>query len=46
MKKVVLVAVVLGLGLASCKKEEEVKPSVKMEKSVMLGDKKNMGGWD
>ena len=46
MKKLLLAAVVLGLGLASCKKEDEVKPAVKVEQGVMLGEKKNMGGWD
>ncbi|WP_161973410.1 hypothetical protein [Arcticibacter tournemirensis] len=46
MKKVLLVAVLFSLGMVSCKKEDEAKPAVKAESSVMVGDKKDMGGWD
>ncbi|WP_158280886.1 hypothetical protein [Pararcticibacter amylolyticus] len=46
MKKALIVAVLFGIGFSSCKKENEVKPSVKSEKSVMVGEKKDMGGWD
>ena len=46
MKTILLLAVVLTMGMISCKKDEEVKP-VKVEQSVMgPGDRKDMGGWD
>ncbi len=46
MKKLMIVAVLVGLGMSSCKKEETAKPATKSEKGVMLGEKKDMGGWD
>jgi hypothetical protein len=44
MKKVLLVLVVAAIGMASCKKEESVKP-VKAE-SAMKGGKTNLGEMD
>lgn len=46
MKKCLFViALFTAAGLASCEKEAEVKPSLKLEKT-MGGDKNNCGTWD
>ncbi len=43
MKKIILaVAVLIGLGLSSCQKEEMAKPTVSDES----GPKKDVTGWD
>ncbi len=45
MKKIILaVAVLIGLGLSSCQKEEMAKPEVSSESDS--GPKKDVTGWD
>ncbi len=45
MKKIILaVAVLIGLGLSSCQKEEMAKPAVADD--VDSGPKKDVTGWD
>ncbi len=46
MKKLLMIAAVLTIGMVSCKKEDETKPAVKAEKSVMAGVKKDLSYWD
>ncbi len=46
MKKILFIAAVLTVGMVSCKKEDDAKPAVKAEKSVMAGEKKDVGSWD
>jgi len=45
MKKIIVLAALVSVVFASCKKEETATPSTKTEK-VMGGEKKDMGGWD
>ena len=49
MKKFLLIIVVASLAISSCKKEEEVTPSIKIEKKSnmeMGGEKKDVSMWD
>ena len=46
MKRILVVlAVLAGIGMSACKKENDVKPS-SVKEQVMTGEKKDMGGWD
>ncbi|MGV3703754.1 MAG: hypothetical protein ACO1NU_00125 [Arcticibacter sp.] len=45
MKKIIVIAALVSVVFASCKKEEIAAPSTQTEK-VMGGEKKDMGGWD
>ncbi|WP_407428778.1 hypothetical protein [Arcticibacter sp.] len=46
MKKIVAILAVVAITFASCKKEEGATPSLKAEKTVMGGEKRDMSGWD
>ncbi len=46
MKKILVLAALLTVGMISCKKEETAQPSAKIEKGVMQGEKKDLGSWD
>ncbi|WP_423147776.1 hypothetical protein [Rubrolithibacter danxiaensis] len=47
MKKIVAILLAaFTVGMVSCKKETEVKPSAAKTQKIMGGGKQDMGGWD
>jgi hypothetical protein len=46
MKRIVLIASAITIGMFSCKKEDTLEPATVQKKLLLGGDKKDVGGWD